>query len=186
MKSPFDKPVPDRPARIAGVALLGLLLVLLALRGGWVVAHARSFVPVGGGEVAPAFKLPLLTGGEVAVGTGERQVTVLDFFATWCEPCREALPHVDALARRYQERGVRFIAVDAEDIGSRPAVKFIAERLRLTLPIALGGEEVSGLYKINTLPTTVIIGRDGSISRVLVGVHSEEELARHIDRALGQ
>lgn len=184
--NPFDKAVPDRRARAAGAAVLFLLLVLLALRGGWVAGHLKALAPMGGGDAAPAFKLPLLGGGEFALGPGDDQVTVLDFFATWCEPCREALPHVDALAARYRERGVRFVAVDVEDEGAKKTVEFLVRMLKLTMPVALAGSDVSELYKISTLPTTVIIGRDGSVARVLVGVHSAAELSRFIDRALEQ
>lgn len=184
--NPFEKSAPDRVARIAGAVLVALLLLLVTLRGTWVAGHLRALAPMGGGDAAPAFKLPLLGGGEFALGPGDGKVTVLDFFATWCEPCREALPHVDALAARYQARGVRFVAVDVEDESAHKTVEWLAAQLRLKLPIALDGDDVSALYKINTLPTTVIVGRDGSVARVLIGVHSEEELSRFIDRALDQ
>ena len=178
---------PDRPARTAGALVLVLLLVLVALRITWIAGHAKAIAPVGGGDTAPAFTLPLLGGGEFVYAPGQvpGQVVVLDFWATWCEPCRIALPHIDALHRRYRDRGVRFVAVDTEGPEARPAVEALVRSLGLQLPVALDGDEVSGHYKVTSLPTTVIVGRDGTIAKAFLGVHSEEELARVIDRALG-
>ena len=74
----------------------------------------------------------------------------------------------------------------SEDASMEPQVRALARSLDLVLPIALGGDELSGRYKVSSLPTTVIVGTDGAVARILIGGRSEEELARLIDQALAQ
>jgi thiol-disulfide isomerase/thioredoxin len=166
---------------VAGVAILALLAALLSWRAVWTARHLSVLAPMGGGDPAPTFRLPLLGGGEFSLEPGT--VTVLDFWATWCAPCRAELPHVDAVARRYQGK-VRFVAVDAEGPEVRPAVEELRRSLQLSLPIALDGDDVSGLYKVTNLPTLVMIARDGTIAHVLLGIRDEDEISRVVERLL--
>jgi len=168
-------------SRVAGVVLVAVFAALLSWRAVWTARHLAVLAPMGGGDPAPAFRLPLLGGGDFTLEPGV--VTVLDFWATWCAPCRAELPHVDAVARRYQGR-VRFVAVDAEGPEVRPAVEELKRSLQLQLPIALAGDDVSGLYKVTNLPTLVMIAKDGTIAHVLLGVRDEDEISRVVERLL--
>lgn len=178
---------------MVGWVLFGTLAVLLGLKLTWVGQHLSALRPVAGGDRAPALHLPLLRGGSFQLGgdegaslDGEGAVTVIDFFATWCGPCRIELPHVDALWRRYQDRGVRFVAVDVEPPEAREFVEKLAKDLRLELPIALDGEDASAAYKVSNLPTIAIVGKDGRIRKMFLGLRSERDLADAIDAALDE
>ncbi len=136
------------------------------------------------GLPAPPFTLPLLGGGELdlAAHLGKEPV-VLDFWATWCPPCREALPVLDRVAGEFAGRGVRFYTVN---IAEPPeAVAGFLERNGVGLPTALDGTmAVSELYTADYIPQTVFIGRDGVVAKVHTGVLGADTLRREIDALL--
>jgi peroxiredoxin len=122
------------------------------------------------GHPAPAFSANLLDGAplELADYLG-RNVIILDFWATWCGPCRESLPALSEVAAQYKDRGVEFFAVD---VGETPADvrTFLAETM-LNLPVVLDPDSaVSQLYKLKYFPQTVIIGKDGKVAFVHEGI----------------
>ncbi len=121
------------------------------------------------GKPAPDILLPLMDGGtlDLAAHRG-KDVVVLDFWATWCPPCVESLPALDALAKDYADKGVAVYAINQ---GEDPAE--IAAFLRsggLTLPVALDPGFATGRdYLVEAIPQTVIVGKDGLVKRVHVG-----------------
>jgi thiol-disulfide isomerase/thioredoxin len=110
------------------------------------------------------------------------QPAVLDFWATWCGPCRQSLPHVDALAQRYAGR-VRFIAVDAEGENDG-LVSQTRDRLQLKMPVAVDGQEAAVRYHVEELPTTVVLDREGRIAETFTGITSPESIASTLDKLL--
>lgn len=137
------------------------------------------------GKAAPEFQLSSLDGEPVKlsdyVGTN---VVVLDFWATWCPPCRRGLPVVSRIALEKASSGVVFFAVNqGED--DRKVRKFMEEH-RLEFAVLMDrDQEVAKEYGVQGIPQTVIIGRDGKISSVLVGYGpgSEAKLRRDIEKA---
>jgi thiol-disulfide isomerase/thioredoxin len=166
-------------SRWAGRALLAGLGVLLALNLVWVGRHRDVLRPLGGGAAAPAFALPLAGGGEFR--SSERP-TLIDFWASWCPPCRAQLPTIDRLAARYRDR-FDFVAVNVEPPDAVDDVRAYLGQAGLTLPVALGGEGVAARYKVDSLPHTVIVA-GGRVHRVLVGPHAEAEIVEALDGAL--
>ena len=169
-------------ATLAGWGVLAGLAALFVLRLMWISGHVNELRPVAGGDQAPEFTLPLLQGGEFHMHPGEA-VTVLDFWATWCGPCRQELPRVEELFRKRGGKDVQVVAVNIEDQSVLDAIKKIAADSKLTLPIALGGEGAAAAYKVDTLPHLVIVDRQGRIRKVLNGVHGADELSKAIDEA---
>ena len=164
--------------RVIAVLLVGAALFIYASRSGRL--HPLS----GGGTPAPPFKLSLLDGGDFEHKGGDGPVTLIDFWATWCAPCRQELPHIDAIHRRFADRGLRVVAVDAEPIEAREFAERIRRDLGLELPIALAGDDVAARYHVENLPTVVLVDRAGRVARVLLGVHGESELASLVESAL--
>ncbi|MDY7110650.1 MAG: redoxin domain-containing protein [Planctomycetota bacterium] len=121
------------------------------------------------GEPAPEFTLPLLGGGTVdfAELKGEH-IVILDFWATWCGPCRRALPLVAGVAEEFEDRGVRFYAVNIAEAEGR--VRSFVQSNEYTFDIALDREgKVADRYKVSGIPQTVIIGRNGLVQAVHMG-----------------
>ena len=115
------------------------------------------------GRVAPDFELTLLDGTafklQEAVG---RQVIVLNFFATWCKPCRDEMPELQRYQQANREKGIIVIGIDAEERSTM--VKAFADELRLTFPIGIDESgDVLELYDVSSFPTTIVIGVDGRV-----------------------
>lgn len=139
------------------------------------------------GKPAPDFTLPNLTGEEVSLANHRgKDVVVLDFWASWCPPCREGLPVLDRVAKRYADKPVAVYAVNIRE--SPNLVAEFAKAQGLTLPILLDDTGViADDYGVTGIPQTVVIGRDGVIREIRVGMSMwgfEEELAAEIDAAL--
>jgi peroxiredoxin len=138
------------------------------------------------GDEAPGFSLPLLDGGEMDLARhAGRDVVVLDFWATWCPPCREGLPSVAELAVRYADRPVAVYAVNIGE--SAEQVREFLQKTGIEVPVALdASSEVATRYKVRSIPTTIVIGRDGVIHHGHVGHSSgmHRKLISTIDNLL--
>lgn len=119
-----------------------------------------------------------LRGEPQSLGQFQGRILVLNFWATWCAPCREEMPAFDRVHRRWQSRGVAFVGVSAE-----PPEK--VERFRRDVPVGyalwVGGDEVGELSRrlgnrLGVLPHTVIFGPAGEVLDMKVGPYTEAEL----------
>jgi cytochrome c biogenesis protein CcmG/thiol:disulfide interchange protein DsbE len=114
---------------------------------------------------APDFTLRTLQGDRIRLTEAlERGPVILDFWATWCRPCRQALPQLQALYERYREAGLTVLAVSVDDPRSQPKIAPFARSQELTFPILTDGEKRAGrLYRITAVPTTFLISPEGRI-----------------------
>lgn len=121
-------------------------------------------------QPAPDFTLPLFAGGEVALAKEKGNVVVLDFWATWCVPCRIGLPVMKQIATEYAGKDVSVYAVNLGD--DVETVKAFMEQFDLAgLPIALNPDaSVGALYMADSIPLTVIVGKDGVVRVVHIGI----------------
>lgn len=111
---------------------------------------------------APGFALKSRDGQTVALGEQKGKVVMVNFWATWCVPCRQEMPHLQALYERYNSLGFELLAVNVED-NPEGARKWLAET-PVTFPVLFDAKnEVSKLYKVTAMPSTVLIGRDGNM-----------------------
>jgi peroxiredoxin/outer membrane lipoprotein-sorting protein len=120
------------------------------------------------GKPAPDFTLERLEGGEVKLANLKGKVVVLDFWATWCPPCREGLPHLAKLYAEKKADGLQLFAVNVRE--TKPQVQQFLEKAKLSLPVLMDTKgEVAGKYAVRGIPKTIVIGKDGKISAVFVG-----------------
>jgi len=128
------------------------------------------------GRPAVVFEEKDLAGGIHRSDALEGKVILLDFWATWCVPCRVELPRVESLYRELAAKGLAVFGVNDE---APDKARAFVEEHGLTFPTLSDAAGVLfGGYEVRTIPTTVIIGRGGKVSSYLVGVHTIEEL-RH-------
>lgn len=131
--------------------------------GGIGKAQAESKHPV-----APIFSLTDISGNRLSLADYKGRVVMLDFWATWCGPCRIEIPGFVELQNRYGDQGFAIIGISMDD-GPEVVREFYKE-FKMNYPVALGDEKLEELYGgIVGLPTTFIIGRDGRIYRKHTG-----------------
>ena len=113
------------------------------------------------------FSLPLLSGERTSLSSYRGKVVLLNFWATWCPPCRAEMPSMEALYRRFKDQGLEILAVD---IGEDSAVQQYIQNNSFTFPVLLDGDgKVSSQYGIRAIPTTFIIDREGKIISMIRG-----------------
>ncbi|HWC05598.1 MAG TPA: TlpA disulfide reductase family protein [Methylomirabilota bacterium] len=114
-----------------------------------------------GTEPAAAFSVTTPDGGSLALTDLKGKVVLLNFWATWCEPCREEMPALERLSRTYREGGLAVLAVSVDREGA-PVVRTFLKRHGLTFRIGLDPEQtLARLYRVWALPSTIILGRQG-------------------------
>lgn len=145
-------------------------LVLLALGIFWGRhIHSGTQLPTQKqAKLAPDFKLPQLDGQLLTLSSYRGRVVLLDFWATWCMPCREEIPHFVELQDKYRAQGLQIIGVSMDD--SSDPVRPFAEQFHMNYPIVMGnaniGEEYDGVLG---LPIAFLIDRDGRIVKKHIG-----------------
>lgn len=129
--------------------------------------------------VAPDFSLPELTGGQLTLSAYRGKVVILDFWATWCDPCREEIPHFVDLQKQYANQGLQIIGVSMDD-GPEPVRDFY-EHFRMNYPVVMGNAKIGELYGgILGLPIAYVIGRDGRIYAKHIGATSMSTFEKEI------
>ena len=108
---------------------------------------------------------------------------LLDFWATWCEPCRLEAPIVEQLSRRWRDRGVVVVGVDTDTPDQGDPARFAAAH-GLTYPMVKDDGRASRAYGVDALPTLVVVSRMGKIVAVRAGVTDDAELDRLVRQAL--
>jgi len=128
---------------------------------------------------AADFTAPGLNSQPLRLSDFKGRVVFLNFWATWCLPCKEEMPSMERLYRRYKERGLTILAVSVDAGGSAPVAAFVKE-LRLTFPIGLDPRlEVAGRYKIWALPSSFLIDRQGNTAAIVNGPRNWDGPAAH-------
>ncbi len=139
------------------------------------------------GTPAPAFEMKTLRAGNISLAQHKgKNVVVLDFWATWCPPCRKGLPIIDKVAQSYSDKPVAFYAVNVREQPGK-ARQFM-EQNNLSLNVAMDSDgSVGQAYGASAIPTTIIIGKDGTVQASHVGLipNLESQLKREIDTLLG-
>jgi thiol-disulfide isomerase/thioredoxin len=176
---------------VAGAMLIIGLLAAFA----WLprLIHARESEQVG--KDAPAVKVPLVLNGDqlteppalapTSIGTDELKghAVLLDFWATWCPPCKAEMPIIDRVAARYKSRGLVAIGINTSD--NEGAGAAYAKSHNISYPIAFDAENAAAqAYGVENLPTIVIISKTGKVIARRTGVTDADELERLVNQAL--
>ena len=156
----------------------GLILLLAATGIAWVVlsrvpvgpTEARSEPPAApqAGFVAPDFTLDTMDGGTITLSDLRGQAVLVNFWATWCPPCRAEMPAIQRVYERFRNQGFTVLAVDLQE--SDRQVAAFSSSLGLTFPILMDRDgSVFNGYRVKALPSTFFVDRQGQIRDVAVG-----------------
>jgi thiol-disulfide isomerase/thioredoxin len=148
----------------------------------------RSESPMAG-KPAPEVALPLLNGGRAGLPQGK--VTMVDFWATWCAPCRASMPRVQKLYTEYKQSGVELYSVDTDDESPdrEPQVREFLMANGLTFPVVLDDGSAERAFAVASLPTLLLLDKQGKVVWSHVGALTasrEGDLRGALGRALGR
>jgi cytochrome c biogenesis protein CcmG/thiol:disulfide interchange protein DsbE len=136
------------------------------------------------GKEAPDFELETLDGKKVRLSEFRGKAVALNFWATWCEPCKVEMPWMIEFQNKYRPEGLEVVGVAMEDTDKKDIEKFVKD-MGVNYLILLGKESVGDQYGgILGLPTTFYIGRDGKIVEQQAGLISKSEIEDHVKKAL--
>lgn len=169
--------------------LFSAFLLLLGL--GWLVfsrdpehRNAVGRIPAPKqGFLAPDFSLETTDGQIIRLSELRGKTVVLNFWATWCPPCRTEMPTLERIAQEYADQDVILLGINLTFLDKAAEIPAFLTKYGITFPILLDREgQVARLYEIRALPTTFFIGPDGRIRSVVIGAISEVTLRIQIEK----
>ena len=154
-------------------------LSLLLASGLLILGLAPAAFAVSLQESAPDFTLKSLDGGNLRLDEYRGQVVLINFWASWCGPCRQEMPLLDRLHQRYEDTGFAVLGVNVE--GEVAPAREIVDKTNVSFPVLIDkGQLVSELYKLEAMPSTVVVDRDGRIRYIHRGYKPGDE-AKYVE-----
>ena len=157
----------------------------------WVGIHAArkntGSAPISGdlrGKVAPDFELKTLDGKDMKLSDFRGKAVLLNFWATYCGPCKIEMPWFVELQRQYGPQGLQIVGVAMDDASREDIAKF-AKEMGVNYPILLGKEAVGDAYGgVPAMPESFFIGRDGKVVDRIIGLKGKADIEEAIKKAL--
>ncbi len=155
-----------------------LLTILLLLGLGWIFISQTNSTETASGQppapqmgfAAPDFTLETLDGQSVTLSDLRGQAVVVNFWASWCPPCRAEMPAIQDMYADYAGRGLVVLAVNAASQDTLADTQSFITENNLTFPVLLDTTgSINTLYGVTSLPTTFFIGPDGVINEIVIG-----------------
>jgi thiol-disulfide isomerase/thioredoxin len=166
----------SRAACVTGFIAIGLICLETASALAQEASPART--------PAPDWELTDLNSKPVRFSDSRGKVVILDFWATWCVPCREEIPHFVELQKQYGNKGLTIIGVSLDEQGPEVVKKFV-KRFGVNYPIVIGNEKVVEAYGgIYAIPTTFVIDRQGRIVNRHIGYDDKAVFEKEIQSLL--
>lgn len=124
---------------------------------------------------APDFTLPSKDSGNIRLSEQRGNIVMVNFWASWCGPCREELPEMEEIYQEYADMGFEILAVNVDDEVSKADI--LLDDIEVSFPVLYDtAGDVSQLYDVNAMPTTVIIDRDGNQRLLHLGYRAGDEV----------
>ena len=179
---------PDREEPRQGFSLASLAVGVIALLVLALLAYAllaQPSPPPGIGDPVPDFQLVALDGSSMNLSDYRGQVVVLNFFASWCAPCRQEAADLEQAWRKYQDADVQFLGIGYKDAPSK-AQTFL-ETFDVTYPVAVEtGNSTARAYGVTGVPETFIIDQEGNLVQHFLGAITAAQLSQEIDPLLNR
>lgn len=150
------------------------------------------------GKMAPAFALEDMNGKKVSLASYRGKAVLINFWATWCAPCKIETPWLVELRNKYAAQGFEILGIDTEGDDLKPddkagwdknkaaVAKFVAQE-KMPYPVLINGDSISTPYGgLDELPTSFFVNRKGTVVAAQLGLTSESDIEGNIKKALAQ
>jgi thiol-disulfide isomerase/thioredoxin len=164
------------------VVLAGAAAFVIYALGGRSQPVSSPFKPPAERKPLSSFGLPQLDGAEWVLSENRGKVLLLNFWATWCPPCRQETPELVQLHQRYQSQGFAVVGISLDE--QQGAVAPFVARYRIPYPVLLTDENFALGAQIESLPTSVLLDRQGRVATAYNGAVTEEDLRQDVERLL--
>lgn len=172
--------MPEKKGRATQIIIAAAIGILLALGYGLWPQSSPSI-----GARAPGFSLSLFDSSEISLTELHGQVVVVNFWASWCLPCRDEAPVLERVWQGYKDKEVVFVGVNVNDVGAK-AMAFI-EEFTITYPNGPDPyDRISRAYHRTGVPETYLIGKDGHLAKQYIGPIAEASLRAALEELLKQ
>lgn len=158
------------PTRSNKLVIVLAATAILALVFGLVWMQSSKYEPLTVGKVAPDFNLPDLNEKEIRLSDFRGKVVFLNFWATWCKPCREEMPSMEILYKNFEKDGLVILAISIDRVTTKKDIPPFVKALNLTFPILIDSwGQTDKRYKLMGVPETYIIDQQGILREKVIG-----------------
>jgi peroxiredoxin len=154
--------------------LLVLVVSLLPFSG-----QASAAVKIG--QLAPALRVTTTSGQIVTLANYRGRVLLIDFFASWCQPCRLSVPHLVEMNRTYGRQGLQVLGLSADEDGER-AIRAFTNEFHVNYPVALAGEVTMADFGVRSVPVMFVLDKKGKVAEVYRGY--TDEMGRSVEQLI--
>jgi len=153
--------------------IISIIIVITAIS----ITYNNKAAPVidKTGKSAPNFTLKDINGKTVTLASNKGNVVVLEFFATWCPPCKDSIPHLNNLNAKYKAKGLIVYGINLDGNTDAATLKKFALENNVQYEILLSDDSTGRLYNINSIPVTYIINKKLNVVNVYIGFSSNLE-----------
>ena len=179
-------PIINKAVHMISTAVASTIFLGFALGTFGVLERCFPTAYAASGTMAPDFELLNLEGEKVSLSQYKGKIVILDFWATWCPPCRKEIPHFIELQNEYRDKGVEIVGLSLDEGGLGDVAPF-AEKFGINYTMLLDGQQVAEAYGgIRGIPTTFVIAPSGEIVKRYEGYRDkavfEEDIRALLDR----
>ncbi|MGH7205755.1 MAG: TlpA disulfide reductase family protein [Nitrospiraceae bacterium] len=158
------------PTRSNKLVIVLASVAILAVVFGLVWMQSSKYEPLTVGKVAPDFNLPDLNEKEIRLSDFRGKVVFLNFWATWCKPCREEMPSMEILYKNFEKDGLVILAISIDRVTTKKDIPPFVKALNLTFPILIDSwGQTDKRYKLMGVPETYIIDQQGILREKVIG-----------------
>lgn len=133
------------------------------------------------GQPVPHFKVTSTSGQTISQDNYRGHVLILEFFATWCPPCRRSIPHLVELNRQYGKQGLQILGLSIDEDGEW-LVKRLADQLQVNYPLALAGDSTIADFNGRSVPVMYLVDKKGNIAEIYRGY--TDEIGRSVEQSI--